>query len=86
MVPITKKYKKIKIMKSIESIIGTEALSNYDFSGNPGKVVTKKAEYVFNQYEPKPWVRFSSERGVIHNPVRGTLKIDLRLKRVIFNS
>lgn len=73
-------------MKLIESISGTEALSNYDFSGNPGKVVTKKAEYVFNQYEAKPWVRFSGEKGVMHNPVRGTLKIDLRLKRVIFNS
>jgi hypothetical protein len=73
-------------MKLIEKIISSEPIRNYDFNGNPGRVITQKAEYVFNQYEEKPWVRFSSEKGVIHNPVRGTLKIDLRLKRVIFNS
>ena len=72
------KYRKIKIMKkSIEKISGTEALSNYDFSGNPGMVKTSKSEYVFNQYEAKPWVRLADK-------VRGTLKIDLSLKRVIF--
>jgi hypothetical protein len=70
-------------MKSIEKI---ESISTHDFSGNPGMVVTKKAKYVFNQYEAKPWVRFSTTGPVRHNPVRGTLKIDLRLKRVIFKS
>jgi hypothetical protein len=67
-------------MKSIERISGTQAISNYDFNGNPGKIVTtNKNEYVFNQYEELPWVRLADK-------VRGTLKIDLRLKRVIFNS
>lgn len=74
----------MNIKKRIEKINGTDAISNYDFNGNPGKVVTKKAEYVFNQYESKPWVRFSTEKGVIHNPARGTLKIDLKRNRVIF--
>ncbi len=64
-------------MKLIEKII--EPCSNYDFNGNPGMVVTEATEYVFDQYEEKPWKRMADGQ-------RGTLKIDLRLKRVIFNS
>jgi hypothetical protein len=65
-------------MRIIEKIQG---ISKHDFSGNIGKVVTTKgAEYIFNQYEEKQWVRHCLPSP----PVRGSLKIDLRLNRVIF--
>jgi hypothetical protein len=42
----------------------------YDFSGNPGLVVTKSNTYTFDQYEPNhtAWLRHSDN-------VRGSLKI-----------
>lgn len=74
-------------MRKTEKIV---ALSNYDFNGNVGLIKvgnsTRGAEYVFNQYEPKPWTRRAWNSGVLHNPVRGFLKIDMRNNRVSFNT
>lgn len=55
-------------------------LSNHDFSGNPGAVITKSNTYTFDQYEPShtAWLRREDN-------VRGSLKIDRDAKNATFS-